>query len=122
MQGTFSRTVQKVVPQEAIELIEDIQTLEQILDLLEKLRSTSVTVPTRDHQQAAMEGRQMLRRVGYLISGMQRIAQDNLRFHHLAGQRVKRARGRQTLSDVWQTLIDGKESLNENNAERSNPA
>ena len=109
MQGTFSRTVQKVVPQEAIELIEDIQTLEQILDLLEKLRGTSVTVPTRDHQQAAMEGRQMLRRVGYLVSGMQRIAQDNLRFHHLAGQRVKRAHGRQTLADVWQTLMDGKE-------------
>ena len=119
MQGTFSRTVQKVVPQEAIELIEDIQTLELILGLLEKLRGTSVTVPTRNHQQAALEARQMLRRVGYLISGMQRIAEDNLRFHHLVGQRVKRGRGRQTLADVWQTLIEN--NLNDNRPKRSNP-
>jgi hypothetical protein len=109
------------VPQEAIELIEDIQTLEHILDLLEKLRGTSLTVATPNHQQAALEARQMLRRVGFLISGMQRIAEDNLRFHHLAGQRVRRARSRQTLADVWQTLMDGKENLNESNAKRSNP-
>ena len=110
---------ESVIPNEAIELIEDIQTLELILDLLEKLRGTSLTVPTRDHQQAALEARQMLRRVGYLISGMQRIAEDNLRFHHLAGQRVQRARGRQTLADVWQTLIEN--NLNDNRHKRSNP-
>lgn len=108
-----------VIPDEAISLIEDMQTLDTILDLLEKIRGRSITPPTSNVEKANLEARQMLRRVGFLISGMHSIATDNLRQNYLGGRRIKAKQYRQTLADVWQALMDGKESLNEHKGEVS---
>jgi hypothetical protein len=109
-----------LIPNEAISLIEDMQTLDTILDLLGKIRGRSITPPTSNVEKANLEARQMLRRVGFLLSGMHSIATDNLRRHYLAGRRIKPRVGRQTLADVWQALMDGAENnLNEHKGEVS---
>ena len=88
-------------------LVEDIQTLELILDLLGKLRDRSLTVPKRqDWASTAIEAQQMLRRVGFLLSGMQRVAQENLRYEYLGGKRMAPKYRRQTLADIWNDVIN----------------
>ena len=98
---------ESVIPEDAIALIEDIQTLERILDMLGTLRDRSITAPSMtDHERAKQEAQRMLRRIGFLLSGCHTIATDRLRHEYLAGRRIKRQIRTQTLSDVWQMLLE----------------
>jgi len=94
------------IPGEVIDLIEDVQTLDLILNLLGKLRDRSFIVPRENYAMSAIEAQQMLRRVGYLLSGMQRVAQDNLRYEYLGGKRLAPKHRRQTLADIWNDVIN----------------
>ncbi len=94
------------IPEDAIRLIEDIQTLNQILNLLGNISDRSIAIPRPDYAMSVIEARQMLRRVGFLVSGMHSVAQDNMRYEYLAGKRMAPKHRRQTLADVWQDVIN----------------
>ena len=98
---------QYLVPEEAITLVEDIKTMKQILDALETVHFRSITPTEYDHESAKLSAQQMIRRVGFLISGMHSIATDKLRNEFLAGKRIKPRVRQQTLEDVWQMLQGG---------------
>jgi hypothetical protein len=83
-----------IIPEEAISLIEDVQTLERILHELERLHVRSDDV------------RKMRWRIGYLVSAMHTISQDELRSLYLAGKKLK-PKTTQSLSDVWQMIRMG---------------
>jgi hypothetical protein len=83
---------ESIIPEEAIALIEDIQTLERIRHELERLH-----VPSEDV-------RKMRWRIGYLVAAMHSIAQEELRYCYLAGKKLKPKGRTQTLADVWQMI------------------
>lgn len=94
------------IPDEAVTLIEDVQTLELILKLLETIRERSVIPSGFNHDKNKTETQRMLRRVGFLIASMHGIAQDNLRYDYLGGKPIRPKAKRQTLADVWQIILN----------------
>lgn len=106
MAQRHTKRVEVAIPGEVIDLIEDVQTLDLILSLLEKLRDRSFIVPKENFSMSTIEAQQMLRRVGYLLSGMQRVVQENLRYEYLSGKRMAPKHRRQTLADIWNDVIN----------------
>ena len=103
---TFKRVYvgEYVIPDEAISLIEDIQTLDRMLDMLGTISERSITTAKFDQEKANSEARQMIRRIGFLLSSLHSVAQDKLRHQYLAGKPIKAKQSQQTLRDVWEIL------------------
>lgn len=96
------------VPDEALRLAEDIQTLELILILLDRLNERSfIATDAKDYNGEKLEAAKALRRIAYLIGTMKRICEKNLCYDFLAGERIKPRERRQTIADVYQLLLDG---------------
>jgi hypothetical protein len=72
------------------------------------VRNTSITVPQRNLDKANLEARQILRRIGFLVSSLHSVAQDNLRYHFLGGRKIRPMAPRQTLADIWRILNENK--------------
>ena len=106
MIATETRKVLQVdeydIPEEAIALIEDIQSFELILDLLSQVREKSISA---NHQAAYL----MLRRAKGLIGGLHTIAQDRLRKGFLAGKRLRTKAKSRPLQQLWQAHLDVRE-------------
>jgi hypothetical protein len=90
---------------EAMRLVEDIQTLEDMLHLLGRIQEESIARDDpRNYKAAKEEAYQALRRVAFILGEFQRIASDKLRYEYLSGERIKPRQKRQTLADIWELL------------------
>jgi hypothetical protein len=88
------------IPDEALRLAEDIQTIELVIDLINKLDSR--TFNSNDEAGTA------IRRLNFILSAIRYQAWDRLR-RDFTGSKVKPRRKPQTLADVWQILFEGKD-------------
>ena len=98
------------IPVEALRLTEDIATLETILTLFEKLSARSfaelkTTYTKPGFTKAMSENHKLMRKAGFILASMKRIAEQNLAHDFLTGEPPPRKRRRrQTLADVWRIL------------------
>lgn len=95
------------MPEEAFRLREDIQTLGDMLNLLDRIDATSIARNDFYHyKEVKEEAYQSMRRVAFIIGEFQRIARDKLRDNFLAGERSKPRVKPETVADIWLAIMD----------------
>ena len=84
-------------PEEVLRLNEDIQTLELIIELVNRLDTRTIN--------EGNESGVTVRRLNFILAGMRNQARDRLKRDYLAGQPpIKPRQKPQTMLDVWHIL------------------
>lgn len=88
-----------LMPDEAFRLAEDLQTIELIMYLFERLDADTIS---SDRNEAATTGRRVLS----ILWAIRNQVRDRLMFYYLGGVPFKQRKKQQTLNDVWREIMD----------------
>ena len=93
------------IPVEAMWLTEDIQTIEDMMRLMDRLQART------------QEQRKTLRRLAWIMGTLKREWDQQLLYEYLAGVKLKPRPMPQTLSDVWRLISEALERIKERSGE-----